>query len=307
MSSLAQLIPAFFVWHFLLRRLEIRIETRRSAQLFVACALAAQALRRRSVAFAALAAGATWWATGKRATAGHFDALAPDYAEQLSPAARERVLNRKTALMIDALADARISRARMLDVGCGHGWYVGALEAQGTTVTGLDLSPAQLRAADSHLDGGARLAAGSVLDLPIEPGAFDAVYAVNVLHHLETETLQAEALDQLASATRPGGLVFLHEINTRNPLFRFYMSYVFPLWKRIDVGTERWLDLYRLPVSVRLTLQDVRYYTFLPDFAPASLTGALEPLEHYLEHMIPSWSAHFTAVYRRLDSPKAPW
>src|SRR3712207_8790861 len=48
-----------------------------------------------------------------------------------------------------------------------------------------------------------------------------------------------------------------------NPLFSFYMSYVFPLWKRIDRGTERWLDPHRLPVSHALTLEEVRRYTFL--------------------------------------------
>jgi 2-polyprenyl-3-methyl-5-hydroxy-6-metoxy-1,4-benzoquinol methylase len=299
-GSVLRLIPAFFVWHFLLRRLGIRLETRRSARAFVACAAIVLSIRHRSVRLLALAAGATWFAITARTTQDHFDALAPDYAEQLSPAARARVLNRKTTLMVDALADAGLSRARMLDVGCGHGWYVGALEAQGVAVTGIDLSPAQLRAARAHLNGAARLASGSITDLPIRANAFDAVYAVNVLHHLETEASQAAALEQLSRATRPGGLVFLHEINTRNPLFRLYMSYVFPLWKRIDVGTERWLDPHRLPVSKNLTLQDVRYYTFLPDFSPVALTRALEPLEHRLEHAMPSWSAHFTAVYRRL-------
>ena len=163
------------------------------------------------------------------------------------------------------------------------------------------------RSARSHLNGATTLAAGSVLQLPVLRESFDAAYAVNVLHHLETEALQAAALTELGRAVRPGGLVFVHEINTRNPLFGFYMSYVFPLWKRIDVGTERWLDPHRLPVARCLTLEDVRYYTFLPDFTPPALVRWLESAEHALEHAAPSLSAHFTAIYRRLDVPETPW
>jgi 2-polyprenyl-3-methyl-5-hydroxy-6-metoxy-1,4-benzoquinol methylase len=294
----------FFAWHFVLRRGGVRLETRFSARLYAAVVMAWEAVRRRDpfmplLAALPLAFGLRQPKHGARA---HFDDLAPDYAEQLSPAARERVVRRKTALMVDALAGAAIKSPRILDVGCGHGWYIDALRAEGASVTGIDLAPAQLTAARAHLAGNAALAAGSVLQLPVAPRRFDAAYAVNVLHHLEDEALQAAALDELAQAVRPGGLIFVHEINTRNPLFSFYMSYVFPLWKRIDRGTERWLDPHRLPVSHAVTLEDVRCYTFLPDFAPHSLVTRLGPLEHALEHAIPSWSAHFTAVFRRLPS-----
>ena len=308
MRSALGAIGGFFVWHFVLRRVGLRLETRVSARIYAGLTLfAGAALQQRLLPALLGLASLSWSALNRRSARDHFDVLAPDYAEQLSPAARERVLNRKTALMIDALDAAGIRNPQLLDVGCGHGWYVGALNAHGFRVTGIDLSPAQLSAARSHLNGASPLAAGSVLRLPVHEKAFDAVYAVNVLHHLETESLQATALGELARAVRPGGLVFVQEINTRNPLFSFYMSYVFPLWKRIDLGTERWLDPHRLPVSHALTLEDVRCYTFLPDFAPAWLVRRLERLEHALEHALPSWSAHFTATYRRLDESPAPW
>ena len=306
MRSALLCAAGFFGWHWSLRRLGIRLETRFSARVYAALALVSMAIRSRNPILAALALptaafiGAAPWLRGRREAKEHFDDLAPDYAEQLSPAARERVVRRKTALMADALAAAGHKQPRLLDVGCGHGWYIAALQEEGAKVSGLDLSPAQLAAARRHLNGSAPLAAGSALFLPVAPRRFDAAYAVNVLHHLEDESLQAAALSELAQVVKPGGLVFIHEINTRNPLFSFYMSYVFPLWKRIDRGTERWLDPHRLPVSHALTLEEVRCYTFLPDFAPHALVRRLEPLEHALEHAIPSWSAHFTAIYRRL-------
>ena len=51
---------------------------------------------------------------------------------------------------------------------------------------------------------------------------------------------------ELFRVLKPGGLLFVHEINTRNMLFRFYMGYVFPSLNCIDEGVERWLLPHRL-------------------------------------------------------------
>jgi ubiquinone/menaquinone biosynthesis C-methylase UbiE/uncharacterized membrane protein YbhN (UPF0104 family) len=235
----------------------------------------------------------------------HFDDLAPAYAAQLSPLARERVVSRKAALMHQYLATHGInSGARLLDAGCGQGWYVRAMAEHGYRVTGLDLAPGQLAAARRELTQGNAstepLAAASVLQLPFQNGSFDAAFAVNVLHHVGGTASHNAALAEIARVVRPGGFVFVHEINTVNPLFRLYMSYIFPLWRRIDEGTESWLDPRRPPLHRSLVLLRVHCYTFLPDFTPAMLYRVANSLEARLEQS--PWrqfSAHFTAVYRR--------
>ena len=299
----------FFPWHFLLRRLGVRLPTRSSARIYASVALpvgtAGAGWPWRALAAVLVARIWLSHADGQRRSGGrsHFDTLAPDYATQLSPIARERVVERKTALMAQAMEQAGIaSDARLLDAGCGHGWYLDALTQRGYRAIGADLSPQQVAAA-RHAGGASRgnapLLAASVLALPLSDASMDAAFAVNVLHHVQDRAAQSHALAELARVVRPGGLVFLHEINTRNPLFRFYMVYVFPLWKRIDLGTEEWLDARRLPTAPGLTLQRVHQYTFLPDFAPARLVHLLSPLEKRLERSwIAPWSAHFTAVYR---------
>ena len=264
-------------------------------------------------------AGARPWGAIRRApvrgmgsgTPAHFDGLAPRYAEQLAPAARERVVGRKVALMLDALRGAGIGRgARLLDAGCGHGWYVAALRRCGYEVVGADLAAAQVEAARAELASHGQVAplvAGSTLALPFGSGAFDAAFGVNVLHHLGGAAEQDAALADLARVVRPGGVVLVHEINTVNPLFRLYMAYLFPLWKQIDLGTEAWLDPRRLPRAAGVARQATRFFTFLPDFTPAPLYRLLGPLESRLERS--RWapfSAHFTTIYRRLPAPTAP-
>ena len=121
-----------------------------------------------------------------------------------------------------------------------------------------------------------------------------------MLHHLDGVAEQRRALDELARTVRPGGLVFVHEISTVNPLYRLYMSYVFPLLRRIDLGTERWLDPRRPPCSAHLALQEVRCYTFWPDFMPRWLFDRLAGVEAWLERSpLAGYGAHFTAVYAR--------
>jgi SAM-dependent methyltransferase len=254
------------------------------------------------------------------AASGHFDRLAPHYTEQFSPAARTRVVGRKIEVVLLALAGSGIGReARVLDAGTGQGWYAAELANFGFTVTGVDAAVGQLEAARawSWQRGAAATArrggneptwaAGSVLRLPFPDGTFDAALATNVLHHIGPQLTQAAALAELARTVRPGGLVIVNEISTANPLFRLYMAYLFPLWKRVDVGTEYWLDARALPSSPSLALERLTYYTFLPDFTPAVLYGVLSGFEARLERS--RWAglgAHFTAAYRRKVPTAAP-
>src|SRR5688500_5973509 len=98
--ELTKLAAGFFAWHFMLRRMGIRLATRRSARLYAALGLGCLAQRHASAALAMLSFASLWWGAARgRSAQSHFDVLAPDYAEQLSPTARDRVVNRKTALM----------------------------------------------------------------------------------------------------------------------------------------------------------------------------------------------------------------
>ncbi|MBM4363583.1 MAG: hypothetical protein FJ104_12955, partial [Deltaproteobacteria bacterium] len=96
----------------------------------------------------------------------------------------------------------------------------------------------------------------------------------------------------------PGGHLFLHEINTENPLFRFYMGYVFPLLRRIDDGTEEWILPGALPaVAGGAWAPGAVHFTFLPEFLPAAVFRAFAGLERWLERSrLRRYSAHFMAT-----------
>ena len=229
----------------------------------------------------------------------HFDAIADAYDVQIPESRREALLVRKTEMMRDALQGWGIGR-QGLDVGCGQGAYVARMRKLGFDVVGIDASAGQVKLAARKFDEPGIIATGSVLDIPAADSSYDFAYIINVLHHLSSVDEQRRAFAELLRVLRPGGVLFVHEINTRNVMFRFYMGYVFPSINCIDEGVERWLLAHRLAMYTDAEVADVRYFTFLPDFVPQGLVRLLTPIERLLEASpLGMYSAHYMAIVRK--------
>jgi SAM-dependent methyltransferase len=174
-----------------------------------------------------------------------------------------------------------------------------------------DRSTGQLREAsrfmrDEGIDVDLAVADGRALPYP--DAHFDFAYAVNVLHHVTEPGGRERALGEIVRVLKPGGSFFLHEINTDNPVFAFYMGYMFPLLRDIDDGTELWIKPSGLPEVEGARWDSERsYFTFLPDFIPPPLLKLFSGLERGLERSrLRSWSAHFVARLVREDPPPGP-
>jgi len=229
----------------------------------------------------------------------HFDDIADAYDVQIPEERRHALLDLKTALMRDVIGRHGIGQ-RGLDAGCGQGAYVARMRELGYDVEGIDMSSGQIRLAAANVGDASLVRVGSVLDIPAADCSYDFLYTINVLHHLPSIEQQQRAFRELFRVLKPGGLLFVHEINTRNALFRFYMGYVFPSLNCIDEGTERWLLPHRLHQYTDAEMVEVRYFTFLPEFVPPPIMRALRPVERALEHSaLAPYSAHYMAVLRR--------
>jgi 2-polyprenyl-3-methyl-5-hydroxy-6-metoxy-1,4-benzoquinol methylase len=107
---------------------------------------------------------------------------------------------RRRELLVAALAPG----ARVLDVGCGSGWFSQALERAGFTVSGVDVASEALRRARERCPSLEFALPGEGGELPFATGCFDSAWLGDVLEHVQ------DGLGLLAEVHRvlvPGGLL----------------------------------------------------------------------------------------------------
>ncbi len=126
---------------------------------------------------------------------------------------QKRDMVRRRRLVRGALAAA--SGERILDVGCGPGFYVAELlEEVGPegSIVGVDSSPDMLAAARRRCEGHANVTfeEGNASALPVEDAGFDAALCVQVLEYVPEPVT---ALCEIHRALGPGGRVVLWDID----------------------------------------------------------------------------------------------
>jgi arsenite methyltransferase len=116
--------------------------------------------------------------------------------------------------LVRAALDARPGD-RVLDVGCGPGFYVsellGAVGRAGL-VTGVDLSPDMLAVAAERAAGheNARFHQADATSLPVPDASFDRAVCVQVLEYVRDVPA---ALREMHRALRPGGRVLVWDVD----------------------------------------------------------------------------------------------
>jgi SAM-dependent methyltransferase len=183
------------------------------------------------------------------------------------------------------------------------------MRSQGFDVDGTDYSQGQLDGALANLKR-EKMEPGTLVQadaqaLPFEDNSYDFVYSINAIHHILAEGAQQRALGEIVRVLKPGGVFLLHEINTYNPVFRWYMGYLFPLLKKIDEGNEEWILPTALPLTRGAKWEEagIEYFTFLPDFVPQSVLRACAGIERFLERSrFRRLSAHYQACLVKAES-----
>lgn len=146
-----------------------------------------------------------------RTLAGQFD-LRGTGEPGLSLAYNEACYTLRREVLDRALAEAHFDPRgrRVLDVGCGTGYWTAYYTARGADYTGLDIAPTSVARLSAQYPG-ARFVHLDAGEAP-PPGRFDLVNAFDVLYHVTDDARWERALRHLAEALDPGGLMVITDV-----------------------------------------------------------------------------------------------
>jgi len=149
-----------------------------------------------------------------------YDQIAPHYDARYAANRLEGI----GGLLRQLTAEAGGRQARLLEVGCGTGYWLSLLGPHTGPICGLDLSAGMLRQARGQAPS-ASLVRGEAGRLPFASASFDLLVCVNALHHFpDPRAFVAEARRLL----RPGGTLVNVGMDPHAGRDRWYLYDYFP-------------------------------------------------------------------------------
>ena len=148
--------------------------------------------------------------------------------------------DRAYAWMAQTLFKPYLAQRKVLDVGCGGGFFLSELRKIAGDASGIDLSGEALRIAEK-LNPKSILAQGSAEDLPYKNETFDCVFCLGSLEHFLNIP---QALKEMARVTRKNGWIFLMVPNL------FWYKDILSVLKNGGIGERNQLyEFFATPVQ----------------------------------------------------------
>jgi len=173
--------------------------------------------------------------------------------------------------------------SRVVELGCGTGFFTKAFAESGAEIVGVDLSPDLLALAAERKLPRVQFVLKNFEDCSLD-GPFDAVIGSSVLHHLDIE----RALSKMFDLLKPGGRISFAEPNMLNPQvfcerhFRSWFPYVSP-----DETAFLRTRLRRQLCAVGFEAVSICPFDWLHPSTPPSLIPAVAAVGRILERMWP--------------------
>lgn len=174
-----------------------------------------------------------------------YDPIAEEYEEHAADSAHNALYDRPAVLELLG----PVAGLRVLDAGCGPGFYSQALAAGGAAVVAFDQSPEMVRLARRRLGDGTPVRLHDLAD-PLDwldDGSFDAAVLALVIHYVDD---RVPALRELYRVLRPGGNLVVSTHHPTGDWLRQGGSYfttatVEEYWKQ----GRWWMRYWRQPLT----------------------------------------------------------
>lgn len=141
---------------------------------------------------------------------------------------------RRVSLIFDHLLPEDLTGLRLLDAGCGTGWFSQAATQRNAKVTAMDLGERLLQKVREKCN--AETVVGSVLEIPFPDNHFDVVISSEVIEHTPDPV---RAIHEFSRVLKPGGILV---VTTPNRLWYFSVVLANALKLRPYQGLENWIS-----------------------------------------------------------------
>ncbi len=145
---------------------------------------------------------------------------------------------KRLRIIFDDMLSERLNGKRILDAGCGTGWFSKEAHLRGGDVVSLDIGFNLLKKVREKCD--TKGIAGDLLALPFKDGTFDIVISSEAIEHTEEPQL---ALRELVRVLKPDGTL---AITTPNWIWHWAVVMGNALGMRRYQGNENWCGWWEL-------------------------------------------------------------
>jgi len=169
--------------------------------------------------------------------------------------------------LVELVGSKKITPCKVLDIGCGEGFYSIYLAKKGFDVTGIDLSENAVKYAEANAEkAGVKInfKAMDIVNLSEIKEKFDFVLEWAIMHHLKPETREKYVLD-VKTLLNKGGKYFSISFSDKDKKFGGpgKGARIIPQGSRSAVGMKLWfmpLEELKELFSVHFKLIDSREY-----------------------------------------------
>ena len=140
---------------------------------------------------------------------------------------------RRVEIVFDQLLPGICKGKKLLDAGCGTGWFSQRACEEGADVTSLDVGPRLLGETAKKCDS--TRVVGSVCELPFPDDTFDLVVSSEVIEHTPDPK---KAVEELIRVAKPGGKIVI-TVPHRVWIFALYIANFLKI--RPYQGLENWV------------------------------------------------------------------
>ena len=187
---------------------------------------------------------------------------------------------------------------KVLELGCGTGYFTRELARSGADIVAVDVSPELLEIARADCAApNVRYEIQNACVMSYDDAVFDSVVGSSVLHHLEVK----EALQEIYRVLKSGGTLYLTEPNMLNPQIAIQKNVPWVKRKLGDSPDEtaffRW-PLRQLLKKAGFRNVQIDPFDFLHPKTPSLLVNGLNAIGRFLES-VPVVSEFAGSLYIR--------